>query len=383
MDGRKRLILTVQVRGSGGQLSTALKAKKKSSDSTETASIDFRAPPPSTIISSPLASSKGKGRAKGKGKALRHAMSDVEESDGNQEMHGNGYAKDGFVVDSEDSDEDVFEERPLQPIRARPARPLGPPISRDVQAAAENDAHQFMVEDFEAEASRMAEEIKNYKNLQRPIFSLQNIRDMALKWTLSLDDMKRIPNIDAAKVESYGKTFLPLINKFHDQYKEMMGPAAAGHGIIDLVSSDDEMVDVELEEEQGENSRFFGDPEPRPRPQPQPQRSADVVAFHSNLDDMMKNSQASSSRARSSPGPKGRGGKVFGRGKKSYPRRSSGGYAKGSRSSAGVVKKKAPSRRQPNGSARSASSAFLPSRSGHGGGRGGGGSQATIGLMPL
>ena len=313
-------------------------------------------------------------------------MSDVEESDGDQEMHGNGYAKDGFVVDSdgsEDSDENIFEERSLPPSRARPIRPVGPPISRDAQAAADNDAHQFMVEDFEAEASRMAEEIKNDKNLQRPIFSLQNIRDMALKWTLSLDEMKGIPNIDAAKVDRYGRTFLPIIKKFHDQYKEMMGPAAADHSIIDLVSSDAEMMDFDLEEVEGENSRFFGDPEPERRPQPQ--RAADVVAFHSNLDDMMKNSQASSSRTRSSPGPKGRGGKAFGRGKKSYPRRSSGGYAKGGKSSAGVAKKKAPSRRQANGPARSASSVFLPNRSGHGGGRGGGGggSQATIGLMPL
>lgn len=342
MRGRKKLILTVQVKGSGSQAS-APKGKKN-----PTAAV--AAVPPSTIVSSPMQARK----TKGKGKAVVTVLSDDD---------------DGY----NESDEDFDVRRPAGRLQRRAL--VGPPIRHDVKTDPLNEVHSALVEEFEIEATRLAEQIQNSKHLRQPIFSIQQLRDMVMGWTTDLGSMKQIPTIEPSKVELHGPRFITLVKRFQARYKSIMGTEAdtpeprhdLDTSVVDLVSSDDEeMCDLA---DDGEHSRYFrGSP---------PQAPPDDDRWMQDLDDMMRASQATSSSRRRSGGSTPRGGKgSYSKGKRSYSR-------KRGKSGGGVTKRASTGKRSSTGTSRSGgSNAFVSNR---GGGRigGAGGAQQRIDLMPL
>ncbi|KAI0137023.1 QDE3 protein [Xylariales sp. AK1849] len=389
---QRKLMLTVQVKGGDSQLS-ATKSKRKQATSTKSmkstvqTTLDSVRLPPSTNISSPPV------RRKGKGKAAATVDDDDSEGDEVYNRHDNGYAKDNFVVADDSFDDDFEEMNPSISRRKRQQEPVGPPISRDAGLETLGDLHQDIITAFVHETAILAEDIKNAKSLRKPIFTQSQLRAMAARWTMTLDDMKAIPGIDQDKVARYGQKFIPKVREYYQRYQEILGPSAsapraatkprhasAAHSIVDLVSTDEEdMDDAESEEDAGEDSRFFNEPGPAYQP------TREVRAWHAELDQMARNAPEPSSRARPTSGSTSRGAaRSFSRGasRRQYTKRNMSGSSKGARYGGGVAKKKTASKRSSGGSTRSGSSVFAPSRGGRGGGRSGGG-QHTIDLMPV
>ncbi|KAK8869276.1 ATP-dependent DNA helicase hus2/rqh1 [Apiospora arundinis] len=215
MNGRKKLTLTVQVKGGGGQASTS-KGKKK----TATAA------PPSDPVSFPMQPRK----TKGKSKAIATVLLDDDE-----------------------------ERQPVRQLQRQ--APVGPPIRQDAKLAPSDDVHSALVEEFQIEAIHLAEKIQNSKQIRLPIFSAQQLRGMALGWTTDVEAMKGIPSMSSSKVDDYGLQFIPLVKRFQKRYKIMTGADirtpelinTVDTSVVDLVSSEDEELN-----DLGETSRFFG-----------------------------------------------------------------------------------------------------------------------------
>lgn len=293
------------------------------------------------------------------------AMLDDDESDEDYSRFSNGYAKDGFVVPDEDDDDDDFETMPSRSRGRTQSKSLGPPISHDARmnAAEISDIHDDIVHNFLQEAKEMEEKIRNSKNLRIAIFTEQQLREMAIGWTVTLDKMRSIPGINSDKVDRYGKPFLPLIVRYHERYMDIMGGSAQVSGsqnVVDLVSSDDEMADVDYDNG-GVTSSYFGGSDPAGHTGP----GASAVA--------------AASRARSaSSAPKGaKGSSTWRGGKKPFQRRSSGASSRGSRSYSGV-KKKATASSSRKATAGTSSASFGGRSQGGGGG---GASHSGIQIM--
>ncbi|KAK6857475.1 hypothetical protein PG995_006302 [Apiospora arundinis] len=215
MNGRKKLTLTVQIKGGGGQASTS-KGKKKT----------VTAAPPSDPVSFPMQPRKTKGKSK--------AIATV------------------FLDDDE-------ERQPVRQLQRQ--APVGPPIRRDAKLAPSDDVHSALVEEFRIEAIHLAEKIQNSKHIRLPIFSVQQLRGMALGWTTDVEAMKGILSMSSSKVDDYGLQFIPLVKRFQKRYKIMTGADirtpelinTVDTSVVDLVSSEDEELN-----NLGETSRFFG-----------------------------------------------------------------------------------------------------------------------------
>jgi len=215
MNGRKKLTLTVQMKGGGSQPS-ASKGKKK----TATAG------PPSDMVSFPMQARK----TKGKGKAIATVLPD-----------------------------DDVERQPVRQLQRQ--APVGPPVRLGAKLAPSGDVHSALVEEFQIEAIHLAEKIQNSKHLRQPIFSVQQLRGMVLGWTIDLEAMKGIPSMSSSKVDDYGLQFIPLVKRFQERYKSVTGADIRTLGrrntietsVVDLVSSEDEELN-----DLGETSRFFG-----------------------------------------------------------------------------------------------------------------------------
>lgn len=80
--------------------------------------------------------------------------------------------------------------------------------------------------------------------------------------------MLKIPGIDAERVQLYGKTFIPLINRYQDNYNAMMTnhddrPQDPNHQIVTIISDDeddagnDDLDDFDDDGSQGESSTYF------------------------------------------------------------------------------------------------------------------------------
>ncbi|ETS87932.1 hypothetical protein PFICI_01760 [Pestalotiopsis fici W106-1] len=377
---KQKLMLTVQVK-SGDSQANAPRTKKKASGAGKQTKLSTSMLPPSTNISSPMTKSS---RQKGKGKAtLVYSSSEGEEEA--YEMHDNGYAKDNFVVDDDSFDDDDFEVMPTPRSRRRRAL-AGAPIAEDPGLVNINVVHRNIISLFEQEGANLAADLQNQHSFRKPIFTRQQLRIMATKWTLNLDEMAEIPGIDRDKVKSFGKKFLSMLKDYHGQYVELYRDRASakssqsksrkvsGHSVVDLVSTDEEDNDddddeMEDAEDDGEDSHYFDKSASQLPPH--------VQRWNAEMDEMEKKSAAASSRSRSASSSRGGAGRFAKGGRKPY-RRSFGSQK--ARPGAGV-KKKTASKRTSTGSARSASSATgSTSRGGRVGARGGSrsGTQQTL-----
>jgi bloom syndrome protein len=327
---RRKLMLTIQVADEPKSKSTKSKAKKASKKGKEKDTPAVQ----STYVSSPIERRRGRARV---------TESDTED----YPLTTGGYANDGFVVDDYEEEAGQEEEEAFEPLpRHRPAKPPskassktpsrkpGPPIPTDTRVEDLPELHQDMVYNFVQEAQRVEEQIRNKKELRRPLFTERDFREMAINWTTSLEQMSRIPGIDPGKVREHGPKLLVVLRRFHTMYKEMMGPSSAGpevasssshreqldQDIVDLVSSDVDMDEDDGEEENVQSHFFSNNPGARP----------EVQAFHDRLQGLANfDSQPGSprSRARSSAytnrGGGGGGGKKWSGGKR-YPKKAGG-----------------------------------------------------------
>ncbi|KAG0651162.1 ATP-dependent DNA helicase hus2 rqh1 [Hyphodiscus hymeniophilus] len=269
MQGRRKLKLLVQVSASpaaAGPVKQSQKKPVKRSAKSAAAGV------PSTALTSPLTEASSRRRRP----MDRQNVPTVGD---------HGYVRDDFV-DSDDEDDSYFE--PVVDKRSRQATlQLGPPITVDERMARLPDHHRVCVEQFVEEANKEMERIRNLKSLKKPIFTEANLREMIINWTLTLQDMAEIPNINADSVKTWGKRFVPIIQKYWQNY----GPTTDDDGrdmdrnhqnVINLCSEDEEEEDDEdddneeddedeyemtssvqeaiLEAEQGSNSKYFQQP---------------------------------------------------------------------------------------------------------------------------
>lgn len=387
--GRK---LEVVVRTGGDKGASAKTTKKKPTKRKATDEHEELARPASTLVSSPVRRGAGKSR---KGKAIASLFDEeaIAEDDEHDDMehevalHYNGYEQDDFCVP--DDEEDYFEpvhKTSIKSRRQRTLEELGPPISRATGDEVLDDVHGMIVAAFLDEAKNLEEELRNNKGYRRPLFTETQLRQMAIGWTTTVDQMRRVPGIKIENVDKFGTKFLPLVLQFYDNYCEMMGqggdgamatiPGTAGpssarratepqNDIIDLVSDDDDEDDDDYEDP-GLSSKYFGGGGGGDDP------------IQSQLDNWTERFAATTKVDDSAPVSRGRGAAKRasqGGSKKNYFRKGGGGSRGGGRSYSGVSKGKG--RRSSGGSSKAGASRG-GSRSG-GGGRGGSG----IAVMPF
>ncbi|KAF3803441.1 ATP-dependent DNA helicase hus2/rqh1 [Colletotrichum gloeosporioides] len=385
LSGRRKLLLSVQVSDRGRE-SSAPKPKKRTKKSKEADDVDTgagpsRHVPPSTNVSSP-AQARIQNKKKGKSMATIFDTDEEEEmllqqmEEQDLSLHSNGYAKDGFVMS--DDEDDAFEPLPKSRNRSHASRDVGPRIEADGRLGDLDELHQDVVHNFVQEAKKLEEQLRNAQSLRKPLFSERSFQEMAIRWTTTLPQMRKIPGIEIEKVDKFGTKFIPMVKRCRDNYNSMIGAMDAGDQyIVDLISSDEDMdedMEDDDDEEEEEASKYFNGPPPPLRPE--------VEAWN---EQMRVNELETAPPTRGSSGTRGRGGARGG--KKPYRRASGGGYKKG-----GVTKRKASggaSRRSSGGTTASSSrnstvTHFFPrggKRGGVSGGRSGGGG-GSIGLMP-
>ncbi|RYO74838.1 hypothetical protein DL764_010721 [Monosporascus ibericus] len=385
MTGRRSLFLTTRVKSSDSQIGMSRTQARTTKPAAVATKSSAGRNPPSTNISSPIAA-KAK---KKKGKAV--ATQDDEDSDDVDVGYSHGYALVDFV---EGEDDDDFESMPRSKSAKRVRRPVGPPISHDthMEGAGLSEIHQDIAQSFAEAAAELQEDLLNKKGLRQRWFTQQDFREMAIRWTDTLDKMHFIPGINIEKVDKYGGKFVPLIRNFRQQYRDMMGTAApataatagsASHAVVDLVTSDDDDdEDAEYDDDgadgeaEGAVSSYFGGGVIPAQP------SAKALEFHTNLERMEQAAAAASQSSRARPkSSTSRSRSGFKGGKRSYTRKAVGSSSRGGKSGAGVKKRTAASDRRSTGSTGSGRSSFgaFGSRGSRPGGAGGGSS--GIGLM--
>jgi bloom syndrome protein len=201
-----------------------------------------------------------------KSKSIATTLLDEEESDGESEvgrdLTAHGYDKDGFVVSDHEMEDEPFD--PVPPRRRLPPKQrqqtldeLGPPISRDacLEEAGIDEVHRDIVDAFVERAKKMEENVRNKNGLRRPIFTEQQYREMAIRWTTTVAQIYTIRGVDRSKVDLYGAKFAGLVQQFYKQYQQMMGkeapsPSAAAEiapnsnkkEFVDLISDDEDFV---------------------------------------------------------------------------------------------------------------------------------------------
>ncbi|KAI2635945.1 hypothetical protein GGS21DRAFT_56481 [Xylaria nigripes] len=353
----RQLWLTTRVK-SGGSLNDAPKAQRRLDKPAAPAT---RKEPAGQFTSTLVSSPTRKSSSKNKGKAVANHDEDSDEYFG---MHSNGYARDGFVVGDEEVSDNDFERMPAPLARRRKVNSAGP-ISHDARLSEKGitDIHKDVLESFFDDVKRLEEKIRASSGRRQPLFSQIQLREMGLRWTVTLDQMRWIANVDKDVVNRHGGKFLPLIQRYHRQYQEIMGLAPEPRGtpyldeimdlapeprgtpclgeIVDLVSSDEDDVDAiedglsdeDDEEGSGQTSGYF---EPAAQGKTSRRDMDRGYQYH-----QQEASSSSKSRARSSgDGTATRGKNSWRNGKKPYAsRRSSGGKFAGVRKKSNSAKR--------------------------------------------
>ena len=329
-NGRRKVEIQVRLSPSSSKEKLVRKSKTKQRATGVTgARTEF---PTSTLVSSPIPAASPRKVNRGRSRPS-HDYDDSLEA---------------FI----DDETDYFEEDNMRPrSRLVKGHSLGPPITTDQKLASLEDLHQTVVENFVMLAKGKCDEIYHRRGLRDRPFTDSSLREMAINFTSTLDEMESIYGVDKEKVRRFGKEFLPLIEDARRHYEEMRRPGqqdgmAPESGIC--ISSGDEYAGEtddlddpgDSGDSGGEESSYF-------------QPSAEVVAFNA----MLQQSQAKSGCSRGENDELGskrktpaRGGykKGFG-GRGGWPsrgRRKSGGKAQGK----GVAKKKSKSARGSEGS---------------------------------
>ncbi|KJZ78332.1 hypothetical protein HIM_02370 [Hirsutella minnesotensis 3608] len=355
---QRQLMLTIQVsepgKGSKTTKSKSKATKKGKGKEKETS------PMQSTYVSSPM------GRRRSRVRAV-----DETDDDNGLPTTANGYVNDGFVISDDDlqddEEEDAFDSLPPH----RPAKPaakkkVGPQITADARLSNLSEIRQDIVSNFMSEAQRLEEQIRNKKDLRRPLFTERDFREMAMRCITTLEEMKTIPGIDPEKVEEHGPKLLPLLVSHREVYHPMCDgdkKDAQDQDIVDLISSDIDMDEDLLDPEVDEDSHYFNT-----RPPPE------VEAFHNRLQGLHNQQQSSQSKPPRSSYKSGNNRKYSG---KKWSKKGTGGPAR--RRSGSSSRKTSGSFSTGSRATASGSGSGAPRRDGKIAKKSGGG----IGLMPM
>ncbi|KAL2022783.1 hypothetical protein VTK56DRAFT_4599 [Thermocarpiscus australiensis] len=386
-----------------------------------------RRPPPSTNISSPIRAATKKRNAKSAVKTFGDKENEEIDAEAGWELYGNGYKRDGFVVsDQEDDDyyyddkeqqqqeeeEEEEEEEAFEPVpphrsllprqRQQTLDELGPPISRDahLDGAGLNEIHLDIVQAFVEKANVVEENLRNKHGLRRPLFTEQQYREMAMRWTTSVAKMYTIRGVDKSKVDLYGAKFASLVLQFYKQYQEMMGGTVPSHSAAEIVPkqkkqevvvliSDDEDCstghgrgrrigvndrgrhqdhDDEDDEDEGslESSRYFANGAARATSLTRPEPSS-VLKWHKELKEMSASAkkpyQASQSNSGSNWGGRKKTYNPKNRGMRGATPRGAGGASFQRAGTVGVSKHRGSTAKQTGRGAFSAGSGVRSGRS--------------------
>lgn len=338
-----------------------------------------RSAPPSTMLTSPISPSARRHKVRS-----RPIVFSDEETDG-----GNG-----SIVSEDDESDDAFESvRPPVPRQERRPVELGPPITTDDRMKDLPEIHKDTVHEFVAEAKKLEEKIRNRNGNQRRYFTETDFREMAISWTVTVEDMHAIPGIDQDNVNRYGSKFVPLVKQFQQTYDEMMD--RNGHldmdqnhrNVIDLCDSDVEYSDDgdDPHSSTAETSRHFDPPLPK---------SFEVAEFNKAMATAQQQPQLQQSKIEP-PKPPSRGkfrGRVRSGSKRTRKASSSASGSGGPRARRGgfggpsVARRASASRKTSVPSRISSTTSYkhnLMDSFGHGSGRGnGGGGGSGFSAMP-
>ena len=360
---RRKLMLTIQVsednKGSKLTKSKPKKAAKKKSKEQDASAVQ------STYVSSPVDRRRQRTR-----------VTNSDDEDGFPTTP-HGYANDGFVISDDEMQGEENEEEDFDPLpKHRPAKPsskkLGPQIEPDKRLEDLPVIEQELINAFMVEAQKLEEQIRNKKELRRPLFTQRDLREMAMTGVTTLDEMSCIPGVDPDKVREHGAKLLPLLCQHHEVLQQVRtANEELDQDVVDLISSEidtdeDEMGEGEIDED----SHYFNS-----RP------SAEVTAFHNRLQGL-NNQQQQQTQPKPKTSYRGGGGgggnRKFSGGKK-WGKKGSGGQTRRKGSGSGFARRASGSSTTASRFTAGSGGSGAPKKDGKLVKKAGGG----IGLMPL
>ncbi|KAK8243760.1 hypothetical protein HDK90DRAFT_475772 [Phyllosticta capitalensis] len=307
-----------------------------------------------------------------------------------QAISGRRNPRSRVAFDEDDEEEDEDEEDAFEPMpeRRRNRRgqaasksarnQLGQPITTDQKMAQLQPLHQEIVANFVEEARKVCQEILVKRGLRGSPFTDTVLREMAIEFPMTEEEMGKIDGAHPEMVRLYGGKILQLVQKSKEFYEGSMGaqrdnegvPLDPNHQVVLVISSDDEAAG-EDEEDEYEDDFDLDDSVPGPEMRSSYfQEDPDVAAFNARLGQSQSTSRAAGgAKGGSSRAPKTASSSKGSYGRKPY-RRSSGGSSK-----ARSGYKKSTTKRASGGSS------WKTGKRG-GGGNGGGGGGGGIGMMP-
>jgi bloom syndrome protein len=240
LTGRASLQLQCRISPRGkSKAKTATKTKKKANTGVAAAADDL---PASTNVSSPL-----------------------------QSREAPRLSRRRQVVESDSEGDSDFEPiRQAGRAKATKKRSLGPPITTDEKLANLDDMHRHILDDFVEKARKAVKKIMMNRDLRRNSISDSMLREMAIDFPATKDNLLRIRGMSDDLCEVYGSELLKLIEVAQSNYlaiKDAQGDdefyAGAGQDAVFEISddNDDFVVDDDFDEvddeSQGENSQYF------------------------------------------------------------------------------------------------------------------------------
>lgn len=221
------------------------------------------------------------------------------------------YKYDNFMIHDDDQDDEDYEESDNDAFESMPTskvRPRAPPITTDGVLDDLDPNHQAMVADFVDHASQKVREITSKDRLRGALFPDSILRQMAIRWTETPAEMKRIPGIVPAQVDHYGQEFCRLVRQWRMTYDEMIvdtgdtaGTAKNPNGnVIDLCTDDEDNDDNG--DEYGDFDGLDVDEEDLITSSARP-ISAEVAAFNERFAE----SQSAANRIKPAAEPKNKG----------------------------------------------------------------------------
>jgi len=178
----------------------------------------------------------------------------------------------------ENSDEEEEDISSFAPVRNHGAparnerRQIGPPITTDSKLERLNPTHRHIVEDFVDNAKRQSHKIMIKMNLKQQPFSDSVLREMAINFPQSEEELLSIEGADPERVRLHGPRFLKLIQEANKNYEAMMVaqedcPVDPNHKNVVEISDDEDNeddADVQLSQEfsdvefdETETSQYF------------------------------------------------------------------------------------------------------------------------------
>lgn len=192
--------------------------------------------PLSTYVSSPVPGRAGRAKTLGsKARATKQVITENSESDED-------------FIGSDDDSEDGFAPVRVQNRQTKLTRTkqLGPPITTDEKLDKLPEVHKMVLEDFVAAAKDVCKKLITSGRTRGVAFTDTQLREMAISWPTSTDELMRIPGVDPFKVTTYGGEFLKLLKQYRANYMEMMHEDRdevvedRNHEIVIDLCSDDE-----------------------------------------------------------------------------------------------------------------------------------------------